>query len=282
MLCPSCGKENDGNSKFCSNCGYELANIKTQKLDKGIKEVKLVTSKNLFIFSLIFPLLGSILLIFQVKKLKKQVLPYILFSFSIFLFEFGLIPLITMYNSDYLIGYNVSLIPRMIINLILAVILWKIYKRICINYKNETQIEKVYRISWGIAISAAIISIYTVFQFISAGGTLTTAIYGQSPIVFGLQEDQRDVQDKTKVFAVLDSKIYYAFNFPGGRGGGMIDTILEDRDSGRIIYDSGQVQIPPDWKGIVNCVANPNYVGDFEMKVIKNNEVIARGKFKVR
>lgn len=282
MFCPSCGKENEGDSKFCASCGYNLESEATIKPNESIQKVKLMSTKNLFIFSLLMPLIGSILIIFQVKKLKKDILPYIILSVSMFLFEFGLIPLVGMYTNDYFIGDIVRLIPRLIIGLVLAVILWSIYKKIYISYNNGQQTEKVYSMPWGIPICAILISISTIMQFSSLGGSLTTALYGQSSIDFGRKSVTRDIEDKTNVFHLSDNTIYYGFYFQGGKGGGIIDTVLEDVNSGKVIYDSGQTKIPPDWQGVCNSIRNPGYKGNFEMKIVKNNEVIAKGKFDVK
>jgi len=266
---------------FCPSCGYKLEEEVSIKSNESVEKIKLMQMKKLFIWSLIMPLIGSILIVFQVKKLKKDIFPYIVFSLSIFLFDFGLIPLINLYTNDYLIGDFASLIPRLILNLVFAVILWNIYKKIYISYNNEPQIEKVYSMSWVIAICAIVISISTIMQFSSLGGSLTTVLYGQSPIEFGHTSTSSELQNKTKVFYTTDRNICYEFSFQGGKGGGTIETVLEDVNSSTVVY-SEQNKVPPDWHGMGYSINNPGYKGKFEMKIIKNNEVIAKGKFEVK
>lgn len=98
-------------------------------------------------------------------------------------------------------------------------------------------------------------------------------------IEFGYSEMDGEIDDPSSEFQKYD-EIYYSFYFPSLEGG-PYKVVIEKLEGTESIYDQWDDEVPPDWPGVVASMYAPEDEGDYVMKIIQDNEVVAKGEFSV-
>ncbi|MCA1321477.1 DUF2628 domain-containing protein [Bacillus tianshenii] len=98
-------------------------------------------------------------------------------------------------------------------------------------------------------------------------------------IEFGYSEMDGEVDDPSSEFQIAD-EIYYSFYFPSLEGG-PYKVVIEKLEGTESLYDQWEDEVPPDWPGVVASMYAPEEAGDYMMKIIQDNEVVAKGEFSV-
>lgn len=98
-------------------------------------------------------------------------------------------------------------------------------------------------------------------------------------IEFGYSEMDGEIDDPSSKFQKYD-EIYYSFYFPSLEGG-PYKVVIEKLEGTESLYDQWDDEVPPDWPGVVASMYAPEEEGDYVMKIIQDNEVVAKGEFSV-
>ncbi|WP_417897516.1 DUF2628 domain-containing protein [Bacillus haimaensis] len=98
-------------------------------------------------------------------------------------------------------------------------------------------------------------------------------------IEFGYSEMDGEIDDPSSEFQEYD-EIYYSFYFPSQEGG-PYKVVIEKLEGTESLYDQWDDEVPPDWPGVVGSMYSPEEEGGYIMKIIQDNEVVAKGEFSV-
>lgn len=99
-----------------------------------------------------------------------------------------------------------------------------------------------------------------------------------SEVEFGRDERDAEILNHTDTFEPLE-EIFYSFYFSDYKGGEY--TIVLEKDYGEYVkvYDSKEMEVPPDWDGVTNSISAPPEEGTYIFKIVKNEEISAEGTF---
>lgn len=102
-------------------------------------------------------------------------------------------------------------------------------------------------------------------------------LFNSGQVEFGYGESDGYIVDPSNEFSP-DDYIYFSFDFPDGIGGGY-SVVIEKVEGTNYIYDSWDDSVPPDWPGVVTSIYAPVDEGEYILKIIRDQEVIANGTF---
>jgi len=131
---------------------------------------------------------------------------------------------------------------------------------------------------WGIFASFGLFFLYVVISSLLFSST--TSPFATEQVAFGYDIKNGEIVDPYQYFET-EEEIYYSFYFPDSKGGSYKVVIEKVNDDSAEIYDSWESEVPPDWEGLYDTFITPSELGEYELKIIKENEVIAKGTFYV-
>ncbi|MCU9614340.1 DUF2628 domain-containing protein [Caldibacillus lycopersici] len=142
---------------------------------------------------------------------------------------------------------------------------------------NGTYYNQFLQIKGGTSGLGVVISIVGVvaYSFISIS-ILYSALVTET-VAFGYGENAGYLTEQADEFSV-DDEIYYSFYFPDNRGG-EFKVMIEKVENGVTVYDSWYDEIPPDWPGLISSMYAPQEEGEYVMKIIRDNDIVAEGTF---
>ena len=116
-----------------------------------------------------------------------------------------------------------------------------------------------------------------VYSMISTN-ILYPAFAKESTIEFGFEEVDGTIANPSNRFKPLE-EMHYLFYFSGKKGGAFKIVIERVEGSSVTLYDSWDDEVPPDWPGVINSIDAPEEEGEYIMKIIKDDKVLAKGTF---
>ncbi|WP_169891056.1 DUF2628 domain-containing protein [Litchfieldia alkalitelluris] len=298
MYCIKCGeKQNDGAS-FCHHCGAaqkdqkELASVPHKDLvneftrevglklyvgDKaeyyfnkwGLEQGEIVkTSWNTAAFFLGIFWLGY-------RKMYSTLVIILLIWIGLDAIFYAL----EIYHAgiDYLIGIVTAAVLGLKGNYLYYLQANKRVGKLSSNgtYSKEQLVQSGGKSKLGIFISIGLSILYMIISVYFILPKLSTEV-----IEFGFDEIDAEIVQPSEVFEPND-EMFYSFYFPDMKGGSFMIVIEDVMSSTSSIYDQWDDEVPPDWLGVTNSMIAPSDEGEYLMKVIKNNKVVAKGTFYV-
>ena len=132
---------------------------------------------------------------------------------------------------------------------------------------------------------ASILSVFYGFIFFILYLAITSIIVyplfsKESPIEFGYDVVDGTVTNLSDHFKPLE-EIYFEFQFPDSKGGEIKVEIVKSEGSTEVLYTEWDGDVSLDWKGVYSSMEAPEEEGTYIMKIIKNDEIIAKGTFYV-
>jgi hypothetical protein len=96
------------------------------------------------------------------------------------------------------------------------------------------------------------------------------------------RDDNGVLGELTNEFGAGDD-LHLSFYFPDGKGG-EYSIVIEEKtaDGGFRMYHSYDGKVPPDWEGVTTSSVAPFETGEYVMKIVKGEEIVAKGSFKVK
>ncbi|MEH7386406.1 DUF2628 domain-containing protein [Bacillus sp. JJ1521] len=294
MYCTECGEKQNKGANFCSRCGLSL---KEQNPSGGIDsqdiEVTEVDALGLYVgensdyyfqkwgiledtikkrswnwaaFILIFLWLGY-------RKMYKVILGIIL----IWLVTDVILYSLDSYSegTDFLIGILTAVFLGMKGN-------YLYYKQATGKIKKFQNNGKFLkpeiansggRSTLGIFGAMGLLLLYSLISAL-----LIAPVFATETVEFGYDVENGVITSPVQIFEP-NEEVYYSFYFPDQKGGKFTIIIESVQGDTSEVYEQFEDEIPPDWGGIHNTIRTPEDMGEYVMKVIKNQKVVAKGTF---
>lgn len=100
------------------------------------------------------------------------------------------------------------------------------------------------------------------------------------PIEFGYHAIDGEIVDVSTEFTP-DDMIHFAFYFPDYTGSEFTIVIEKVEGNTTYIYDYWEEYAPPDWAGFSSAIFAPYEEGEYIMKIIVDDEILAEGTFTI-
>ncbi|WP_421381676.1 DUF2628 domain-containing protein [Bacillus salacetis] len=289
MYCSNCGEKQTGEGKYCQNCGHSLTSESIEEREAPSKESSLKTfvGKNSDYYLKKWDIGDN----GPRKKISWNWAAFLTGYFWLGyrkMYGYMVIILLLWLAIDavsYSIDWPAEALNASFMWGIMAVLGNHIYylyaeKKIKKLEDKGTASEDRLTKAGGTSIAGVFIAIAMMIGYVFLTVFVLEPALTTAPVQFGHGEEEGIITEAADSFEKGES-MFFSFDFPDYKGGAY-KVVVEKRENGtEHIFNEWEDEVPPDWPGVITEIYAPEENGEYIMKIIKKDKVIAKGEFTV-